>query len=406
MLLIKVRRASTKMNISLERIASLSKTLTAIASVTGQEARLADLIQSHLGDLKVAYRLFEENPGQPNIVVELPGKMNGLICFNGHMDVIPAQDVEAWASPPFEPTLTGNRLYGRGAVDMKSVLALYLHLIEELASSSSKEHHRVQFQFVSDEERGGEMGTGVLTRQIEAGALSRPDLVIIGERSDLKLRVADRGCVQVQVKLKGKSAHTAWARAAGINPLYYAAKAILSLERPLPGFDPLVGHPVVSINTISAGTALNQVPAECSFSIDWRTTPEESAEAVLRQIEEKLQEICSEKKGLRYELTLLAASEGSITKWDCPEVEAVGRCVAEVMGRTAEIYVGWAGSTDARFFRELGIPAVVLGPCGGNYHGANEYVELDSVGALARIFARLLSYPFSSGVTSPESRRC
>lgn len=378
------------MDISLERVGALCKELVSIPSVTGQEEGVANYIRSFLDSLKVPYRVFQENPAQPNIVVELPGKLNKLICFNGHMDVIPAGDSESWDSPPFESRFAGNRLYGRGAVDMKSVLALYLHLIERLVSLGSTEHHGVQFQFVSDEERGGEMGSRVLAREIEAGVISRPDLVIVGERSDLKLRLADRGCVQVQVKMKGRLAHTAWARAVGVNPIYYAAKAILGLEKPLNSFDPEVGYPVLSINTISAGEVINQVPAECAFTIDWRTLPRQSTQEVVTEIEEKVKGICLEREGLDYELKVLSASKGSLTKKDCPEVEALCRCLSQVIGEPAEIYVGWAGSTDARYFREMGIPVVVLGPSGGNYHGANEYVELDSLGTLGKIFAELV----------------
>jgi acetylornithine deacetylase/succinyl-diaminopimelate desuccinylase-like protein len=71
-------------------------------------------------------------------------------------------------------------------------------------------------------------------------------------------------------------------------------------------------------------------------------------------------------------------------------VERVIHVLEKVLGK-AEFYLGWAGSTDARFFREIDIPAVVLGPAGGNYHGANEYVELDTVDKLARVLAQLVT---------------
>lgn len=371
------------------QIVTILKKIVAIPSVTGEEWRLAEFIARFLKENGVQPRCFQNNPQQPNLVVEFAGKNEKVICLNAHMDVLPPGDEANWHHPPFQPHQEDNRLYGRGTVDTKAALAVYLDLISQIAGKRLTLATGVHFQFVADEERGGQNGTRILTQHISEGRLSRPCLAIVGERSDLKLRLVDRGAAQFKVTIRGKSAHTAWARAAGVNPIYYAAQAITRLEQPISLFSPQVGHPVLSINQISAGGPINQVPESCTFSLDFRTIMEQTLAEVTGYIDACLREVCSQKEGLAYEIELLSYAPARASQ-PGPEVERVIHVLEKVLGK-AEFYLGWAGSTDARFFREIDIPAVVLGPAGGNYHGANEYVELDTVDKLARVLAQLVT---------------
>ena len=102
--------------------------------------------------------------------------------------------------------------------------------------------------------------------EIQAGRLPRPDYVFIGEKSDLKVRNAERGILGLEVIFHGRASHTAAARATGINAIAKAAKGILALEKDIDKFHPAVGKPVISVNTIEAGVAHNVVPGECKFS--------------------------------------------------------------------------------------------------------------------------------------------
>ena len=113
--------------------------------------------------------------------------------------------------------------------------------------------------------------------EIAAGRLPRPDYCLIGEKSDLKVRNAERGLLAIDVTSLGRASHTAAARVTGINAIAKAAKAILALEGDIDKFHPAVGKPVISINTIQAGVAHNVVPGECTFSIDRRLIPAKRA---------------------------------------------------------------------------------------------------------------------------------
>ncbi len=263
------------MKVELVRILEVAKELIAIPSVSGSEGQVSAYIERFLRRLGLEYQRIEGDPAQPNLVLHISGRADELICFNGHMDVLPAEESEGWSGPPFEPRIKDGRLYGRGALDMKGVLAVFLHLIEKLVLEGIRPHCQLQFQFVSDEEMGAQNGSRILVALMKKGELPRPDLVIVGERSELRLRLAERGAAHYRATIFGKSAHTAFARDTGINPIYYCAHAILALERPLSHFHPEVGHPVISINIIEGGNVINQVPDKCSFQIDRRVTPDE-----------------------------------------------------------------------------------------------------------------------------------
>ena len=224
--------------------------------------------------------------------------------------------------------------------------------------------------------------------------LPRPTYCLIGEKSDLKVRNAERGLLQVDVTVHGRASHTAAARSTGINAIALAAKAVLALEKDIDRFHSSVGKPVISINTIHAGIAHNVVPGECSFSIDRRLIPGETKESALAEIVDTLDGIAAEDARFRY--TFVVDADGSfipanITEPDSPLVQAVWNAAAEILQTEPEYFVQWAGATDGRYYRLAGIDTVGLGPGGENAHGANEAVFIDDLVAQARIYARTIS---------------
>ena len=217
----------------------------------------------------------------------------------------------------------------------------------------------------------------------------RPDYCLIGEKSDLKVRNAERGILAVDVIVHGRASHTAAARATGINAIMLASKAIVALEHDLDAYHPAVGKPVISINLISGGVAHNVVPGECKFSIDRRLIPGETRDSVVADIEAILQGVATDDPRFRY--TLIIDPEGdfipaNITPEDSPLVQAVNMASRVVQGKEPEYFVQWAGATDGRFYRQAGIDTVGFGPGGENAHGANEAVKIDDLVVQARVY--------------------
>jgi acetylornithine deacetylase/succinyl-diaminopimelate desuccinylase-like protein len=256
------------------RIIEIASQLIAIPSPSGEEKAIMDFVADWCDQRGLKYTIVANDPNRPNVIVSIGDPAGGpVIAMNGHLDTVPVSDPEKWASGPYEPRVSedGKKIFGRGASDMKSSVGVMLYVIDLLKDTPLK--GCLQAHVVSDEETSAKWGSIHVVEEIEAGRLPRPDYVFIGEKSDLKVRNAERGILGLEVIFHGRASHTAAARATGINAIAKAAKGVLALEKDLDKFHPAVGKPVISVNTIEAGIAHNVVPGECRITIDRRLIP-------------------------------------------------------------------------------------------------------------------------------------
>ena len=378
-----------------DEIVALASRLISIPSTSGEERAIMEEVIRWCSFVGLPFEVIASDNDRPNVVITAGDTANGpTIVMNGHLDTVPVSDLVSWRTGPYDPTISenGKKLIGRGASDMKSSVAVMLHVMEALKDVPLV--GAVQAHIVSDEETGGDVGTKFLVEEIAAGRLPRPDYCLIGEKSDLKVRNAERGLLAVNVTCLGRAAHTAAARVTGVNAIAKAAKAIIALERDIDRFHPAVGKPVISVNTIQAGIAHNVVPGECTFSIDRRLIPGETRESAVAEITAVLDDIASEDPAFRYELDIDPMKDhipANITEDTSPLVQALRAGITTVTGQEPEYFVAWAGATDGRFYRQAGIDTVGYGPGGENAHGANEAVQIDDLVAQAKVYVETIS---------------
>ncbi|UCH57613.1 MAG: M20/M25/M40 family metallo-hydrolase, partial [Candidatus Bathyarchaeota archaeon] len=317
-----------------------------------------------------------------------------LLAFNGHIDTVQIADRGAWTKDPHDPVVEGGRLYGRGSCDMKASCGVIIHALEILNQLGVD--LAVQAQLVPDEERGGVHGTRLLIGEMDRRLLRRPDYVVIGEKSNLKVRVAERGSFRFDIRFRGRATHTAYARVEGVNAIEKASKGVLALEKPIDKYHPYIGHPVLSVNSIKAGTVINQVPAECVISVDRRLIIGETADTADTEVEEILDKAGEGDPDWSWELEAARDEEGNYVysppSMTDPETElgrAFFRAVPAALGREPELFVEWAGGTDGRFYRYAGIQTIGFGPKGEHAHGPDEFVCVDSLVSQARVYLAL-----------------
>ena len=377
-----------------EAIVAIAGDLVAIPSPSGQERNVMAFVADWCGKRGLEFQIAARDPSRPNIVVSIGDSDTGpTIAMNGHLDTVPVSDAAAWRTDPFAPTVSadGSRLYGRGASDMKSSVGVMLYLMELLRDAPWR--GRLQTHVVSDEELSGNYGTLHVLDEIAAGRLPRPDYCFIGEKSDLKVRNAERGIFNFEITFLGRASHTAAARATGINAIAKAAKGVLALERDLEKFHPSVGKPVISVNTIRAGIAHNVVPGECTIQVDRRLIPGETRESVMTEVRAILDAITADDPDFRYTVDEDPRNDyipANITPEESPLVQAFQASVREVTAQEPEYFVAWAGATDGRFYRQAGIETVGFGPGGENAHGANEAVFVDDLVTQARVYVETI----------------
>jgi succinyl-diaminopimelate desuccinylase len=384
---------SSGRRLSREEIIEMASELIAIPSPTGTEATIMAFVTDWCDRHGLPYEVFSKNPAQPNVVITIGTDDGPTLAMNGHLDTVPVSDPDAWVSDPFEPRLSedGKKIFGRGAGDMKSATGLMMLLMRLYKDAPLK--GRLQAHIVSDEETGGSQGTVCLMEEIATGRLVKPDYCLIGEKSDLKVRNAERGLFQMEIVFHGRASHTASARVTGINALAKAAKGILALEGDIDRFHPAVGKPVISVNMIEAGVAHNVVPGEAKIHVDRRLIPGETRESVVAEIRAALDAIATEDPDYKY--TLIEDPHGdfipaNITEDDSPLVQAVQQSVREELGVEPQFFVAWAGATDGRFYRQAGVDTVGFGPGGENLHGANEAGYVDDLVAVANVYANTI----------------
>jgi acetylornithine deacetylase/succinyl-diaminopimelate desuccinylase family protein len=377
-----------------DAIVSLAQDLIRIPSVSGEEKQIMAWVEAWAAANAIDCQTVARDPARPNLILSVGSNSGPVLCMNGHLDTVPVSDPEKWLAGPFDPVISedGKRLYGRGASDMKSSVAVMMSVM--LAFRDRPLRGCLQAHVVSDEELSGNFGTIALLEAVNAGEVARPNYCLIGEKSDLKVRNAERGILAVDVIVHGRASHTAAARATGINAIMLASKAIVALEQDLDAYHPSVGKPVISINMISGGVAHNVVPGECRFSIDRRLIPGESRESVVSDIDAVLQGVAADDPRFRYTLVIDPAGDfipANITSEDSRLVRAMNAASAKVQGKPAEYFVQWAGVTDGRYYRQAGIDTVGLGPGGENAHGANEAVYIDDLAIQAGIYEETIT---------------
>jgi len=377
-----------------KRIIELSKQVIEIPSISGDEKQVMEHAKKLLEDIGVHVEVLGSED-RPIIYACINPEAEKQIIFNGHLDVVPIAKPDAWTKDPWKPVVEDGMLYGRGSSDMKSSCATMIHLLEILKDMDLP--LSVGVHLVPDEERGAAAGSKIVVDKIVAGELRRPDYVVIGEQSNLQVRVAERGMFGYQVKFYGRAAHTAASRVTGINAIAKASKGVLALEHHIDKFHEWIGHPMQSVNIIQAGTVSNQVPAECTITVDRRLIIGETADDVVAEVKADLDKAGEGDPDWKWEIIAPKKEDGSwqytpanYTSPDSELGKAFKKAVKTALDTEPELYVTWAGSTDGRLYRQAGMQTIGFGPIGGGAHGPDEFVYIDSLIKTAKVWVAVV----------------
>ena len=266
---------------SKEELANLLQRLIRIRSYSGQEKEIVEFIL----DTMQYYGFDDQYSDDLGNAVGRIGDGPVKILYDAHIDTVQVTDEESWTYPPFEGRIVGGTIYGRGAVDEKSAMAGFLmagKLLKTLYQNSGLPFSLYVVGSVMEEDCDGYP----LRHLIEQEGL-RPDYVLLGEPTDLKVFRGQRGRMEMQITTTGKSAHGAHNRQ-GINAVYKMnpiVRAIEKLDRSLPSVQPL-GNGSITVSDIrSRGPSLCSVPDHCRIHIDRRLTVDETRESALAQLE-------------------------------------------------------------------------------------------------------------------------
>jgi acetylornithine deacetylase len=332
--------------------------------------------------------------GRPNIIGLLKGDPHKKsIILNGHVDVVSPEPVDQWQHDPWGAEIEGNRLYGRGAMDMKAGLVTNLYALKALASLGLKPGGSVMLQSVIEEEAGG--GGGTLACLMEGYTA---DGMIITEPHLFPV-ISHAGILYFRVKVKGKTAHAGRAHL-GVNAIgrmmkIYQALVRLDTQRAttvkFPLYDKVEGRSChLNIGTLKSGdwpsTVAGFADMECRISY----IPGESMAEIKKTVEDVVHQTAQADSWLRDHLPMLEWFGWQAEPWYQDPKDAFIQGMLDTMeavrGEKVEVFGATAG-LDTRFSSYFGFPAISFGPVGDNEHGFDEYVDLDSLPLVTQIIA-------------------
>lgn len=392
-------------------------TCVRIPSVVGHEGPVQQFMQARYGDLGLEVDSFEADlaavarhpafvptpwatAGRPNVVGTLRGTDTGArsLALNGHIDVVSPEPVDAWSHDPWGGEIVGEggaqRLYGRGALDMKSGTIASLHALKAILDAGLRPRGTVVLQSVVEEEAGGGAGTlATLLHGHTADALLTPEpfyhTLVLGQPGAMLFRVA----------VVGKTAHAAYSQT-GVNaigkmlPLY---EALVELDReraarwPDTFFGALSDRAVnLNMGTLRAGDWPSTVAGRAEMECRVAFIPPQTQPEVRREVEERIAAAAQADPWLRERPPTVEWFGWQADPWrqdaTHPFIATLAAAAERVTGERPPLAAA-TGGLDARFAAPFGLPAACIGARGEGMHGIDEYVEIESVVETTKILA-------------------
>jgi acetylornithine deacetylase len=376
-------------------VTSLLSELVAIDSVNPSlvpgaqgESAIAQFVARWMTDSGFDVNLIEVCPGRPNVIGRVRGRAGGRsLMLNAHMDTVGVTGMEN----PFQARVEGDRLYGRGAYDMKAGLAAIMLAGRSIARAGGAGGDLI-IAAVMDEEYAS-LGTQAVLEGLTA------DGAVVTEPTGLRLCLAHKGFAWLAIETQGRAAHGSKAEL-GVDAIAHMGRFLVELEGLGKSLAAESGHPLLGTGSVHAsliegGRDLSSYPDRCRLQIERRTIPGETPDLVSRQIEALLDRLHGDDESFAAVCDMSFWRDPFEVAADEEVVRSLERAATEVTGVTPAIY-GDTPWMDAALLSAAGIPTVVFGPGGAGAHSITEYASLPEVGLCADALARM-ALDFCSG---------
>ncbi|HEX4720135.1 MAG TPA: M20/M25/M40 family metallo-hydrolase [Thermoleophilaceae bacterium] len=303
--------------------------------------------------------LHHDHNGLPVLVAEVGPARQDLPCvvFHGHLDVVPGRDEQ------FDPRIDGDKLFGRGAYDMKGALAAMMCALKDV---ERQERVRVRLVCVPDEESEelDERATDGVVKRGLGGSFA-----ITGEPTNLHIGVEAKGVLAMRIEVHGRAAHssTPWL---GDNAVLKAIDVFRAIET-LPfsrESSEMFDRPSINLGRVSGGDVPNKVPEHCVIDVDIRYLPGQDADEILTEIQ-AIPDTAVE---------VIFRRDPVVVPRTDPFVALLAEA-ASAGNRAERISVGRDGASDITAWLESGVPGVEFGPEGAGHHGPEEWVSVSSL---------------------------
>jgi succinyl-diaminopimelate desuccinylase len=307
--------------------------------------------------------------GMPVLTATVGPSEGPTIVLHGHLDIVPGHPEQ------FTPRVEGDRLYGRGAYDMKGGLAAMMLALHDVSNNTDV---RVRFLCVPDEE-SEDIDQRATDEMVREGFIG--DFAITGEPTDLHVGIQAKGVLAFRLNVHGRAAHssTPWL---GDNAVLKAIDVFRRIES-LPfsrESSEMFDRPSINLGRINGGDALNKVPDLCSMVCDIRYLPNQDPEDLLAQIR-SIPDIEIVRTFIRAPAYVSRTNAFVVALSDAVRRHTSGESMS----------IGRDGASDAISFLTAGVPAVEFGPAGEGHHGPEEWVSIASLARYRQALTEFVS---------------
>lgn len=370
-----------------ERVVEILQDLVAIPSVnpvydpaSPGEGAVADYVEHWASGLGLETSRLTVLPGRENVLVRFAGpEAAPTLLFEAHMDTVGVLGMPG----AFTPVVREGRLYGRGACDTKGSLAAMMTAVESLVEERESLACTVELLAAVDEETSGKGAWA----HVDAGATAHA--AVVGEPTECKIVHEHNGCVRGEIEAVGRAAHTSVA-GEGVNAIEGMAEVVIALREVNDNLARRPGGPSengsLTVSLITGGAGINIVPENCVVNYDRRTTPGQTPETALAEIDAALDSVRRVRPDLRIERpdpwlendSLATSLDAGIVLTASDACEALG-----LDDTPLRVPYG----SDASKFQAGGIPAIVFGPGAiAQAHAVDEFVLVDDLVTATRFY--------------------
>ena len=347
-------------------VVKLHRALVAIPSLSHQEQAAADFMEQHLKAAGLTVTRIGDN------VVGEMGTGSKTLLLNSHLDVVPPSSNHPF--PPFEPTVSDGKVYGRGAVDAKASVASMAAAVCRLAAEGYQPKGRVMVAFTTCEETGGE-NNGL--EQIYPD-LPRPSAALVGEPTHMQPCVAQKGLLILRLDATGRTCHAARAEE-GANAISMLVRDVARIETfTFTKVHPYLGKTTANVTMIEGGTARNVIPDKAHAFIDIRSTPSYTHDEIAALLQDEL------------ESRVHIHSKRFVPVDTDPNESIIQACLAASPGSTA-----FGSPTMSDWIHLKGIPTVKIGPGDSRLsHTAEEHVRMEELVSSCSVYENIIKSYF------------
>jgi succinyl-diaminopimelate desuccinylase len=320
------------------------------------------------------------------------------LVFAGHTDVVPPGNEASWSHPPFAGEVAGDRLYGRGAVDMKGGIACFVAAaLDYLAANGGKpEKGSLALLITGDEESVAVNGTiKLLHWAAERGETF--DHCILGEPSNVDvvgdtIKAGRRGSLNGTLIVTGRSGHVAYPERVD-NPIRGLLTLMAALQTPLDGGSEQFSPSNLEFTSVDVGNpTVNIIPAEARARFNIRYNDRHSQTALKTLLEHRAQAAAADR--VHYAFDWQPSNADVFVTKSGPFTDLAAAAIAEVTGRKPKLSTT-GGTSDARFINAY-CPVAEFGLVGQTMHKADERVDLDDLSTLTDIYRTFLDLFFEN----------